>query len=249
MRTLYFRPVVSSFLPHLISAVADWLSTVLLQMVWLVLVRIYNAGLKCAARDSLEIQDAKMTQNITICTASHSHKLSGCIFATKTDIDNQKKCVKQQHLLHMFPQYGELRPSNGWDQFGSLAHPSKFQWVSHLAFVTRLTAATSLTTDQPNFARCLAVSLAATLYVHFRGLLPPDGILPSAKFTYLLYVQVLRSPTLAALLHGNPAAGVSQTLQHGTKNGITELSQRAPPIFGWLCFVVTSFLLSSFFLA
>ena len=38
---------------------------------------------------------------------------------------------------------------------------------------------------------------------------------------------------LAALLHGTPAAGVSQTLRRGTRNGITELSQRAPPIFGW----------------
>ena len=46
-------------------------------------------------------------------------------------------------------------------------------------------------------------------------------------------VQVLRSPILTALLHGTPAAGVSQTLRHGTRNGITELSQRAPPIFGW----------------
>jgi len=32
-------------------------------------------------------------------------------------------------------------------------------------------------------ARYLAVSWAATLYMHFRGLLPPDGILPGAKFT------------------------------------------------------------------
>jgi len=32
---------------------------------------------------------------------------------------------------------------------------------------------------------------------------------------------------------GTPAAGVSQTLRRGTRNGITELSQRAPPIFGW----------------
>ena len=46
-------------------------------------------------------------------------------------------------------------------------------------------------------------------------------------------VQVLRSPMLAALLHGFPAAGLSQILWHGTRNGITELSQTAPPIFGW----------------
>jgi len=38
---------------------------------------------------------------------------------------------------------------------------------------------------------------------------------------------------LAALLHGTQASGVSQTLQHGTRNGITELSQRAPPVFCW----------------
>ena len=43
----------------------------------------------------------------------------------------------------------------------------------------------------------------------------------------------MRSPILAALLYGTPAAVVSQTLWHGKRNGITELSQRAPPIFGW----------------
>jgi len=69
-----------------------------------------------------------------------------------------KKLVKQQYVLHMSSQYGKLWLTNGWDRFGSLGHPSKFQ---HLAFVT---AATSLTGGQPNFARCLAVSCAGTLY-------------------------------------------------------------------------------------
>jgi len=36
------------------------------------LVRIYNAGLKCAARSSLEIRDAKMAQKIAICAPSHN---------------------------------------------------------------------------------------------------------------------------------------------------------------------------------
>jgi len=36
------------------------------------LVRIQNAGLKCAARGSLEIQDAKMMQKIAICAPSHN---------------------------------------------------------------------------------------------------------------------------------------------------------------------------------
>jgi len=35
-----------------------------------------------------------------------------------------KKFVKQQYLSHMVLQYGELRPTSGWDRFVSLGHPS-----------------------------------------------------------------------------------------------------------------------------
>jgi len=80
-----------------------------------------------------------------------------------------KKLVKQQYLLQMSVQYGELRSTTGWDRFGSLGHPITFQRVSHRGFVT---TATSLNGRQPNFVRCLAVSWAGTLYIHFRGLLP-----------------------------------------------------------------------------
>ena len=52
--------------------------------------------------------------------------------------------------------------------------------TSRLGFVT---APTSLSGRQPNFARYLAVSCTGILYIHFRGLLPSNGILPSAKFT------------------------------------------------------------------
>ena len=75
-------------------------------------------------------------------------------------------------------QYGERWPTNGWV---SLRHPSTFQRISRLGFVT---APTSLNGDQPNFARCLAVSWSGTLYIHFRGLLPHNGILQGAKFTF-----------------------------------------------------------------
>jgi len=43
----------------------------------------------------------------------HDTTLSGYIFATKARIDNRKKIVKEQYLLHMSPQYGELRPTSG----------------------------------------------------------------------------------------------------------------------------------------
>jgi len=50
--------------------------------------------------------------------------MSGYIFATKARIDNRKEVVKQQYVLQMSPQYGELRPTSGWGRFTSLGHPS-----------------------------------------------------------------------------------------------------------------------------
>jgi len=61
----------------------------------------------------------------------------------------EKKLVKQQYLLHMCSQYGELRPNSSWDRYGSLGHPSEFQRVSRLGSVT---ARHSSTGRQPNFA-------------------------------------------------------------------------------------------------
>jgi len=89
-----------------------------------------------------------------------------------------EKLLKQQYLLHMSAQYGELRPTNGWDRFTTLGQPSKFQPVSRLGFVT---APTSLNGGQRKLAQRLAVSWTGTLYL--RGLLPPNGILPGATFT------------------------------------------------------------------
>ena len=79
----------------------------------------------------------------------HRKNLSGYIFTTKARIDNRKKkLVKQQYVLHMSPQYGELRPICGWDRFTSLGHPCKFQHLSHLGSVT---ARQSSSERQPNF--------------------------------------------------------------------------------------------------
>jgi len=60
-----------------------------------------------------------------------------------------KKILKQQYLIHMFPQYGKLRPTSGWDRSGSLGHPCKFQRVSHFGSVT---ARHSSCGRRPNFA-------------------------------------------------------------------------------------------------
>jgi len=88
----------------------------------------------------------KIAKNLP--SGHHCTTLSGYIFATKAHIDNWKKLVKQQYLLHTAPQYGELRPTSGWDWFGSLGHPYEFQRVSHLGSVT---ARYSSSGRQPNF--------------------------------------------------------------------------------------------------
>jgi len=137
-------------------------------------------------------------------SAHHRTALLGYMFATKACIDNwAKKLVEQQYLPHMSSQYGELRPTSGWDRFVSLGHLSKFQRVSSLDFVT---AATSLSGSQPNFARCLAVSWAGTL--HFQGLLPRNGNFARCKCHFASNNSRMRSPILAALLHGTRAVGV-----------------------------------------
>jgi len=56
------------------------------------------------------MQDAKTRQKIAICTPPDN--FSGYIFATKARIDNRKKIIKQQYLLHMFSQYGVPRPTS-----------------------------------------------------------------------------------------------------------------------------------------
>jgi len=77
-------------------------------------------------------------------------------------IDNRKK--------NLFNNNISSTCSHNMVNFGSLGHPSKFQRVSRLGFVT---AVTSLNRSQLNFARCLAVFWAGTR----------NGILPGAKFT------------------------------------------------------------------
>ena len=124
----------------------------------------------------------------------------------------------------MYPQYRELRPISGWHRFTSLRHPSKFQRVSRVGFVT---APTSFNGRQPNFAQCFSTSWAGTLYIHFGGSCPLTEFL---QVQNLLCVQVLHYPILAALLHSTRAVSVRQSLRRGTRNAINQLSQTAPPI-------------------
>jgi len=121
---------------------------------------------------------------------------------TKAFIDNRKNLVNSSMsstCSYNMANFGPLTAEICWRVWGNPC--SKFQRVSRLAFVT---TATSLTEGQPNFARCLAVSCAATLYIHFRGLLP---LTEFCQVQNSRYVQVLCSRILAALRHGGHHVG------------------------------------------
>jgi len=64
------------------------------------LVQILNAGLKCAARGLLKMQDPKSRQKSL--SGHHCTTLSGYIFATKARIDNQKKDLLSSNISYSY---------------------------------------------------------------------------------------------------------------------------------------------------
>ena len=80
---------------------------------------------------------------------------------------------------------------------------------------------TSLSAGQPNFARCLAISWAGTLYRYIFW-----GLLSRSNFARckIHCVHILGSPILAALLHGTQPLGISQTLWRSAE-GATYIRQ------------------------
>jgi len=117
-----------------------------------------------------------------------------------------KKILKQQYLLHMSSQYGDPRPTNGWDRFGSLGHPTNFNGFRVLASLLHQHRSTEVN-------QTLHGVWPSSGLVHYRYIL---GLFPLTEFCQVqnsLCVQVLHSPILAALLHDTRAVGVSQTLR------------------------------------
>jgi len=76
----------------------------------------------CTWLAEIGLQDAKNRQKFAIWASSHNFVE---LYLRKCGTYRQsKKLVKQQYLLHICPQYGQLRPISGWDQSGSLGHLS-----------------------------------------------------------------------------------------------------------------------------
>jgi len=133
---------------------------------------------------------------------------------------------QQSSHPHNMANFSPLTTEIGLPVWGNPANFNRFCVLASLLQRRRSPRPTKL-------CMMFAVSWAGTLNIHFGGLLPPDGILPHAKFT-------LR-PSLAFSYIGS----VTGTARHSssrrqlnlaawyTRNGITEPSQRAPPVFGW----------------
>jgi len=139
---------------------------------------------------------------------------------------SEKKLIKQQYVLHMSPQHGELRPTKGWDRFWSLGHHSKFQRVSRLAFIT---AATLLTRGRPNctmFGHLLrwyttyTFSGAVAFWQNFARCKIHFKSKPCIRLYWQCYCTALQQRS-SAKLWGSCR-----------RNGIAELMHRVQPIFG-----------------
>jgi len=152
----------------------------------------------------------------------HRTILSGHIFATKACIDNRKKALNSNissTCPHNIVNFGLLATEIWWRVWGTPANFNRFRVLASLLHRRRSTEVNKTLHDvwpSPGL-------------VHYIYIL--EDSCPLTQFRQLqnsLCFQVLPCPILAALLYGTRAAAVSQTLWRCTRNGITELLQRAP---------------------
>jgi len=135
---LYFHPVVSSssfylsFFPRLFSSVAHrclpYFHT------WCGL--SVNFGCRsetCCARLA---ENTGRKKSLKIRNLATIAQLCWAITSQLRHVWTIRKNLLNSNISHMSSHYGELRPTNGWDRFVSLEHPSKFQRVSRLGFAS-----------------------------------------------------------------------------------------------------------------
>ena len=91
-----------------------------------------------------------------------------------------KKLIKQQHLLHVSSQHGELWPTNGWDWLLNLVHRANFN--AFCVLVSLLHGRRSTEVNQTLHDVWPSPGLVHYVYI-CEGTCPPNGILPGAKFT------------------------------------------------------------------
>jgi len=135
----------------------------------------------------VEIQHAKKLPSGHNCTT-----VSACVFATEACIDDRKNLLNTS--------ISPTCPHNMVNVVPLTAEMSSGVWRSPANFSGFCVFASLLHWHR-------SVEVNQTLH----DVWPSPGLVHCIYIFGALCVQVLRSPVLAALLHGTPAAGVSQT--------------------------------------
>jgi len=123
---------------------------------------------------------------------------------------SEKTCqtaISPLHVLKYMANFGPLTDEIGSGVWGTSANFNGFRDLPSLLQRRRSPEANQTLHDVSPWA--------GALYIHFRGLLSPDGILPGAVFT--VRPSLAFSCIGSIILHGSPAAGVSQSLRRGTR--------------------------------
>ena len=142
-----FFYLLLSFFPHQISAIADWMFSILPQMMWPwceFRTRVWNM-LHVACWKYRMQKIAKNWPNVHHCTT-----LSIYIFATKAHIDSRKKLVKQQCLPYMsshphnMVNFSPLVAEIGSLVWGTPANFNRFRILAALLHSTRVVGSANL---------------------------------------------------------------------------------------------------------
>jgi len=179
-----------------------------------------------------EIQDAKNRQKFAIWAPSHNFiRLCLCKEGIYRQSEKNLNSNISSTCPHNMANFGPLMDEIGLPVWGTPTNFNGFRVLPSLLQRRRSPQANQTLHDA-------WPSPGLVHYVYVSGALAP--LMQFCPVQNLLYVQILRSPILKTLLHGTPAAGVSQTLRRGTRNRPTELSQSPPPIFGWVAITLAS---------
>jgi len=100
---------------------------------------VYIFGSSCSLMEFCHMQNS-------LCV--HLRTIAQVCWAVSSQLTQVWTIGKKQYVLQMSSQYGELRPTSGWDLLASLVHPSTFQRVSRLGSITAWHSSSGL---QPNF--------------------------------------------------------------------------------------------------
>jgi len=117
----------------------------------------------------------------------------------------------------MSSQYGELRPTNGWDQWTSLGTPANLNGFRVVASLLHRRRSTDVNHTLHDVWPSPMLALALTQFCQVQS---------------LLCVQVLRYHSIGSVTARHLSTVRQPNLRRGTRNGIKKLSQRAPPVFG-----------------